>query len=368
VRDLTTGAIIGSTRYHDIVPGIDRVEIGHTWYAQSRQRTHVNTACKLLLFQHAFETVGCAVVGLRTDNFNFASQRAIEALGAKKDGVLRHHGARKDGSARDTVMYSILAAEWPDVRRHLELRVRKDGVAVRDLDTTNGTRHAGVKVGQIVLTGTAQGQARRFEFDVTFDAQSEGLSKFFVERLWAQRKIGDIIDQIQLYGRSQELVDEIIRVSIKYGLITEYPSFLIREDVRLGDASGNHRRVAEQLERLKEADGVAGNRQVMGKKDYQNADKAAAPASGGGGVRYKDENGREIETKSIANIGRRTFFQKNKVWQEADVPDDVQAKEVKFFSDEFFKLLEEHPDLNQIATLDADLILKVKDGYVKAVK
>jgi RimJ/RimL family protein N-acetyltransferase len=126
VRDLTSGEIIGSTRYHDIVAKIDRVEIGYTWYAESRQRTHVNTTCKLLL-SHAFDTLGCKVVGLRTDGFNFRSQRAIEALGAKKDGVIRHHGARKDGSPRDTVMYSILAHEWPDARRHLESRLRRHG-------------------------------------------------------------------------------------------------------------------------------------------------------------------------------------------------------------------------------------------------
>jgi RimJ/RimL family protein N-acetyltransferase len=125
VRDLASGLVIGSTRYHDIVAAIDRVEIGYTWYGASRQRTHVNTTCKLLLLGHAFDTLGCKVVGLRTDSFNFRSQRAIEALGAKKDGVIRHHGVRKDGSARDTVMYSILAAEWPDVRRHLELRLAR---------------------------------------------------------------------------------------------------------------------------------------------------------------------------------------------------------------------------------------------------
>jgi len=126
VRDLPSGAIIGSTRYHDIAPAIERVEIGHTWYGQSRQRTHVNTTCKLLLLTHAFEKLGCKVVGLRTDNFNFRSQRAIEALGAKKDGVIRHFGSRRDGSVRDVVMYSILAGEWPDVKRHLELRLRRN--------------------------------------------------------------------------------------------------------------------------------------------------------------------------------------------------------------------------------------------------
>jgi len=125
VRDLETESIVGSTRYHDIVASIDRVEIGYTWYAQSRQKTHVNTCCKLMLLGHAFDTLGCAVVGLRTDNFNFASQKAIEALGAKKDGVIRHHMARRDGSARDTHMYSILAGEWPDVKRHLELRLER---------------------------------------------------------------------------------------------------------------------------------------------------------------------------------------------------------------------------------------------------
>ncbi len=126
VRDLKTNTIVGSTRYHDIIAAADRVEIGYTWYAQRCQRSHVNTACKLLLFSFAFEKISCQVVGLRTDNFNFRSQRAIEALGAKKDGVIRHHWPRRDGSVRDTVMYSVLADEWPSVRKHLELRLKRN--------------------------------------------------------------------------------------------------------------------------------------------------------------------------------------------------------------------------------------------------
>ena len=126
VRDLKSGEIVGSTRYHDILAVSDRVEIGYTWYAARCQRSHVNTACKLLLFENAFEKIRCKVVGLRTDNFNFRSQRAIEALGAKKDGVIRHHWPRRDGSIRDTVMYSVLAHEWPDVRRHLEFRLQRN--------------------------------------------------------------------------------------------------------------------------------------------------------------------------------------------------------------------------------------------------
>ena len=125
VRELSTNAIIGSTRYHDVVADIDRVEIGYTWYAERWQKSHVNRSCKLLLLAHGFETVGCKVIGLRTDNFNFASQRAIEGLGAHKDGVLRHHRARGDGSVRDSVMYSILASEWPDVKKHLEGRLAR---------------------------------------------------------------------------------------------------------------------------------------------------------------------------------------------------------------------------------------------------
>ncbi len=125
VRDLESDTIIGSTRFHDVVPTLDRVEIGYTFYAARFQRTRVNTTCKLLLLGHAFDTLGCKVVGLRTDNFNFRSQAAIAGIGAKRDGVLRHHALRGDGSVRDTVMFSILATEWPDVVRHLELRLSR---------------------------------------------------------------------------------------------------------------------------------------------------------------------------------------------------------------------------------------------------
>jgi RimJ/RimL family protein N-acetyltransferase len=125
VVDASSDAVIGTTSYHDIMPAIDRVEIGYTWYAKSRQRSHVNTSCKLLLLSHAFDTLGCAVVGLRTDNFNYASQAAIERLGAKKDGVLRHHAPRRDGTVRDTVMYSIVRGEWHEIKSHLHYRLAR---------------------------------------------------------------------------------------------------------------------------------------------------------------------------------------------------------------------------------------------------
>ena len=119
VVDDATGTVLGSTSYHDILPAVKRVEIGYTWYRQSVQRTHVNTTAKLLMMGHAFDTLGCHVVGWRTDNFNFASQRAIERLGARKDGVIRGHALRRDGTIRDTVMYSMRAGEWPEARAQL---------------------------------------------------------------------------------------------------------------------------------------------------------------------------------------------------------------------------------------------------------
>lgn len=119
VLEEATGTVLGSSSYHDILPAVKRVEIGYTWYARRAQRTHVNTTCKLLLMTHAFETLGCPVVGWRTDNFNYASQRAIERLGAKKDGVIRSHALRRDGTIRDTVMYSVTAGEWPEIKAQL---------------------------------------------------------------------------------------------------------------------------------------------------------------------------------------------------------------------------------------------------------
>ncbi|TFW10667.1 N-acetyltransferase [Massilia arenosa] len=128
VIDIGSGRVIGTTSYHDILPQVDRVEIGWTWYGKSWQRSHVNTSCKLLLLSHAFDTLGCAVVGLRTDNYNHASQRAIERIGAKKDGVIRHQHPRRDGTVRDTVMYSILRGEWPEVKAQLHYLLQRHAV------------------------------------------------------------------------------------------------------------------------------------------------------------------------------------------------------------------------------------------------
>jgi N-acetyltransferase len=127
IIDTNTNTALGSTSYHDIVASLKRVEIGYTWYRKSVQRSHVNTTCKLMLMQHAFDTLQCPVVGWRTDILNFASQRAIEKLGARRDGAIRHHALRRDATVRDTVMYSMTADEWPEKKAKLETRLLQKG-------------------------------------------------------------------------------------------------------------------------------------------------------------------------------------------------------------------------------------------------
>jgi len=120
VRDNATGDVIGSTRYFNVDAQNRRLEIGHTWYAKRAQRTAVNTECKLMLLRHAFESLQCIAVEFRTHWFNQASRAAIARLGAKQDGVLRNHQLMPDGSRRDTVVFSIIDAEWSAVKRHLQ--------------------------------------------------------------------------------------------------------------------------------------------------------------------------------------------------------------------------------------------------------
>ena len=125
VRGADNGEVLGSTSFYDPEPSVPRIAIGYTWYTARARRTAVNTSCKLLLLTHAFEVLGCETVQFHTDRFNLTSQRAIARLGATREGVLRHHQRRHDGGLRDTVCFSILAGEWDDVRRLLELRLQQ---------------------------------------------------------------------------------------------------------------------------------------------------------------------------------------------------------------------------------------------------
>jgi N-acetyltransferase len=163
VVDSSHGKVIGCTSYHDIVPAIKRVEIGYTWYAKSTQRSHVNTLCKLMLMRHAFETLQCPVVGWRTDNFNYASQRAIEKLGARRDGVIRHHAMRRDGSVRDTVIYSMTADEWSEKKVKLEARLQTKGFnAARTSDAAITLRTIDAEMMLPVLRLNAGARGERF--------------------------------------------------------------------------------------------------------------------------------------------------------------------------------------------------------------
>ena len=125
VREAPTGEIVGSTRYFNVEPANRRLEIGHTWYAKRVQRTALNSEAKLLLLAHAFETLDCIAVEFRTSFFNFASREAIARLGAKQDGILRHHQILPDGTLRDTVVFSIVAPEWPAVKKNLLWRLAR---------------------------------------------------------------------------------------------------------------------------------------------------------------------------------------------------------------------------------------------------
>ena len=125
VREARSGDIVGSTRYYEIDAVVPRLAIGYTWYARRWQKSHLNTACKRLLLEHAFETLGCAAVAFHTDMLNEDSQRAIERLGAQREGVLRAHRRRADGSLRDTVCFSILAGEWGNVANWLDMRLNR---------------------------------------------------------------------------------------------------------------------------------------------------------------------------------------------------------------------------------------------------
>jgi RimJ/RimL family protein N-acetyltransferase len=125
IRRKSDGKVVGSTRFFNVDAKNRRLEIGHTWYSKSAQRTGINTEAKLILLKHAFETLNCIAVEFRTHWFNFDSRAAIARLGAKQDGVLRNHQLAPNGTLRDTVVFSIIASEWPAVKTHLRYELNK---------------------------------------------------------------------------------------------------------------------------------------------------------------------------------------------------------------------------------------------------
>lgn len=261
-----------------------------------------------------------------------------------------------------------------------DLKVEWGGIRVKDLlprqmpDLFRGGqvmvagRYEGSGPVKIAVSGTALGREQRFEFEVGFEERSEGTAKLFVERLWAQRQIGHLLDQIQLYGKSQELVDEVVRISTKYGIITPYTSFLIREDVNLQDRQA-HAREAEgrMMKAYAKPAGEPATLLAASKDGLRRADKAQGGGMGGA-ARYENEEGKQVEVQTIKIVGRRTFYLRQGVWQEADLPAKVDPVTVKYYSDEFFKLLAENEELNTIATLDADVIVRIGEKYIRLAK
>lgn len=125
IKRKSDGLVVGSTRYMNIEKDVRRLEIGTTWYSKSAQRSPVNTECKLLLLEHAFENLKCLAVEFRTHRFNVSSRRAIERLGAQQDGILRNHRISSNGTIRDTVVYSIIANEWESVKSNLRFMLNE---------------------------------------------------------------------------------------------------------------------------------------------------------------------------------------------------------------------------------------------------
>jgi Ca-activated chloride channel family protein len=225
-------------------------------------------------------------------------------------------------------------------------------------------RYEGSGPTRIAVTGTALGREQRYEFEVSAEGRSEGTGKLFVERLWAQRQIGNLLDQIQLYGKSQELVDEVVRLSMKYGIITPYTSFLVREDMALGNRQAQNEEFEKKVRVFNAPGGV---RPFAAAEERGRLSKPAAPAPTGA-TTYRDEEGKEVRATTVQTIGRRTFYRRAGVWQEADTPANLEAVTVKYYSDEFFKLLEENDELNSIAVLDADVIVRIGEKLYRLSK
>ncbi len=257
-----------------------------------------------------------------------------------------------------------------------DLRIAWGGMKVRDVlprqipDLFKGGqillsgRYDGSGPAKLVLRGVARGKEQRFEFDVNFAERSEGEGKLFVEMVWAQRMIGDLIDQIHLNGKSEELVNEIVRLSTRYGIITEYTSFLVHEDVDLTDHGGNALRAGREVGKLRVDTGVEGQSRAVDKQSRLGYTQGLNSAFND----YQNGRGEWVRVTSVQNIGRRTFYQRGRAWQEVDTPKEVEAREIRYFTDDFFRLLEEHPELNRIAAMNAEVIVKAGDAYVRLAR
>jgi Ca-activated chloride channel family protein len=226
-------------------------------------------------------------------------------------------------------------------------------------------RYDGHGPATVTLKGTSQGQPRQFRYDLAFDEKTQGTARSFVAQLWATRRVGDLIDQVQLYGAKKELVEEIVRLSTRFGIITEYTAFLVDETSDPRNQEQAVERTEKNLKRLGDETGRAGVGQSMNKKDCQGADRQRENA-------WKNDQGETVEAKGCTRSGEKTFFAKKEdgkvVWRDLDV-EGKPAEEIVFYSDAFFKMLENRPDLcKAIATMNADVVVKAGDKAVMLKK
>ena len=208
----------------------------------------------------------------------------------------------------------------------------------------------------ITLTGTSQGEEKEFKYDVTFDAHSVGEDRLYVERIWATREIGHIVDMIQLYGESDELVREIVELSTRFGIITEYTAFLTTEGCDVKDTGANIESCKNELKNMK-ATGGRGVNQTMSKKANMRAQQAQSVSQ------WRDKDGNTVTAQGVRNVGRKTFYLKKNTWQDLDMEKADKVVEVPYFSEEFYKLLEEKPALNKFVTDNKPVQVK-HDGVV----
>ena len=204
-------------------------------------------------------------------------------------------------------------------------------------------RYKGAGPTTVTVSGTTRGREVRYAYEVIFDAHSPTDEKLFVERIWATREIGHIVDMIQLYGESDELVHEIVELSTRYGIITEYTAFLTAANIDVKDRESCVTSCKEALKGMKEG-GDQGMYQAMDKKERARAQQTQTKSQ------WRDADGKVVTADGVQSVGRKTFYKKEGVWRDLELPEKAETREVALYSDAFFRLLEEKPALAKYVT------------------
>lgn len=284
------------------------------------------------------------------------------------DGLAAGHGGISDYVKPGQSLVERLASIAGKIRHPVlaDLKLEVSGITLVDVqprrmpDLFHGGqlviagRYDGSGAATLTIRGISQGQETAVRCEAFFDAHTAGEGRAFVAQVWAARQIGHLIERVQLEGPSKEVVDEIVRLSTRHGILTEYTAFLAMEEVSVRDFSANNEQAYRNLGELKNDVGARGVNQAENKKQCQEAQQVRAN-------RWNDENGRETSIAQCRNVGKRTFFQKRRVWCDVDADPAQKADEVAYFSDAFFKLLDERPELNRVAALGGDVLVKL-DG------